>query len=240
VGRLFVKGLLSVGMTVTPSPNEAHYLARVLRLGTGDRVLVVDEGGREFTAGLTTRARGGVVLEITAELPPRPEQSLSIHLFVGLLKGKKMEEVVKDAAQAGAVSLVPFSSSRTIPQEIGGERLVRMKKIAEEESRLARRNRPLAVHAPLPFSEALGARQGFSLILWEDETRGIGEVLKGQEDRPAAVSIFTGPEGGFSEAEVRLAQDAGLIAAGLGCRIFRAQTAPLVAAAIVQYEWGDL
>jgi 16S rRNA (uracil1498-N3)-methyltransferase len=78
------------------------------------------------------------------------------------------------------------------------------------------------------------------VIFWEDEARGVGEVLRAQKDRPAAVSIFTGPEGGFSEAEVALARGAGLIAAGLGRRILRAQTAPLVAAAIVQYEWGDL
>ena len=240
MGRLFVKGQLSIGATVMPSPGETHYLKDVLRLTPGDLIVLADEGGHEFRARLATRSGRRIILDIVEEMPPRPEPFISISLFVGLVKGRKIERIVRDAAQLGVSSLTPFLSSRTIPRDIGDMKLLRMKKIAGEESRLARRNRPLEVLSPLTFPEAIAAREGFSVILWENEVRYIGEVLSEQRDLPRAVSIFTGPEGGFSEPEIALARAAGLAAARLGGRILRAETAPLVAAAIIQYEWGDL
>ncbi len=236
--RLFVKGTLSSGAAIMPSSEQAHYIRDVLRLSVGDTICLVDERGHEFAARTAAVSRKMVSLVVIEEMPPHPEASLAVHLFIGLLKGKKMERLVRDAAELGVSSVTPFVSSRTIVRDIGDMKLARMKKIAEEESRLARRNRALEVHSPLAFSEAVELRGGLSLILSEEETRGIKEIIGEVTDPPGTISLFTGPEGGFSGAEIAGAREAGLIVAGLGGLIFRAETAPLVAAAIVQYEWG--
>jgi 16S rRNA (uracil1498-N3)-methyltransferase len=115
-----------------------------------------------------------------------------------------------------------------------------MKKVALEESKLSLRNRPLLVHPPVAFAEAVRAEADLSLLLWEEEVKDIRDVLRGRQGAPGSVSIYTGPEGGFSAEEAASAAAAGLVPVGLGSRIIRAETAPLVAAVIVQYEWGDL
>jgi 16S rRNA (uracil1498-N3)-methyltransferase len=183
---------------------------------------------------------GAAALVVVEEVGSSPRPALSISLFAGLMKGKKMERLVRDAAALGVESVTPFISSRTIPKDIGDMKLERMKKIAVEESGLSGRNRPLQVRPPVAFADAVRSGADLSLFVWEEETTDIREVIRSRRTTPATVGLFTGPEGGFSAGEAKTAADAGLVSVGLGRRIIRAETAPLVAAAIVQYEWGDL
>jgi 16S rRNA (uracil1498-N3)-methyltransferase len=240
MSRIFVETTLSVGAAAVLGPAQAHYLGNVLRLSEGDAVVLVDETGREFRARITKKRAGEMTVSIIDELGPRPGPVLSIRLFAGLTKGNRMERLVRDAAALGVESLTPFVSSRTIPKDIGDMKLERMKKIALEESRLAGRNRPLSVLPPVAFTEAVRSATGLSLLVWEEETADIRDALAAREAPSGGVSLYTGPEGGFSREEAETAVEAGLVPVGLGPRIIRAETAPLVAAVIVQYEWGDL
>jgi len=238
--RLFVEGRLSIGTIAALKPSQVHYLRNVLRLSADDAVILVDEAGREFRAEVSGKRGKDMTLSVVEQLASAPPPHLAIHLFAGLMKGKKMERLVRDAAALGIISLTPLISVRTIPKDIGDMKLERMKKIALEESRLSGRNRPLAVCPPAAFAEAVGFGADLSLFLWEEETANIRDVLKMRRAAPKTVSLYTGPEGGFSGEEAVLAVDAGLVPVGLGRRIIRAETAPLVAAVIVQYEWGDI
>jgi 16S rRNA (uracil1498-N3)-methyltransferase len=240
MSRLFVSRSLSIGEVVPMEPDHAHYLGNVLRISADDVVILVDEAGREFRARLALKRGRDMALVVLESLDPRPGPALAIDLFAGLMKGKKMERIVRDATGLGVRSLTPFISSRTIPRDIGDMKLERMNKIAVEESRLSGRNLPLTVHPPVPLVEAVRGTADLSLMLWEEETREIGEVIRGLDKTPAVVALYTGPEGGLCVDEVQMAVRAGLLSVGLGRRILRAETAPLVAAAIVQYEWGDL
>ncbi len=240
MSRLFVKGRLSEGERASLESAQAHYLRHVLRLGAGDRVLLVDEEGSEFEARLAGGQGSALVADVLQKLAPRPQPTLFVHLYAGLMKGKKMERLVRDATDLGVHSLTPFVSSRTIPKDIGDMKLERMNKITLEESRLSGRNRPLLIRPPVPFSEAVRSDADLSLILWEQEATDIRDVVRARPAAPGSVSIYTGPEGGFSADEAAMAGRAGLVSVGLGRRIIRAETAPLVAAVIVQYEWGDL
>jgi 16S rRNA (uracil1498-N3)-methyltransferase len=240
MNRIFVEGRLSIGQRTPVEPPQIHYLKHVLRLTTGDRIVVVDEAGDEFRALIASCRRDDIALDIIEKLSPRPRPTLAIRLFAGLMKGKKMERLVRDAAALGIESLTPFVSSRTIPKDIGDMKLERMKKIALEESRLSLRNRPLLVCPPVTFAEAVSSSADLSLLLWEEETGDIRDALRARSTAPTTVWLYTGPEGGFSAEEAALAIAAGLVPVGLGRRIIRAETAPLVAAAIIQYEWGDL
>ncbi|MBN2224367.1 MAG: 16S rRNA (uracil(1498)-N(3))-methyltransferase [Deltaproteobacteria bacterium] len=240
MSRIFVEGRLSVGAIAVLEPAQVHYLRNVLRLSSDDVVTLVDEAGREFRAQVL-RGRGkDMTLAVVEELDSIVQPRLFIHLFAGLMKGKKMERLVRDAAALGVQSLTPFVSSRTVPKDIGDMKLERMKKIALEESRLSGRNQPLLVCPPATFAKAVRSRADLSLFLWEEETTDIRDTLKARRTAPTTVSLYTGPEGGFSAEEAALAAGEGLVPVGLGRRIIRAETAPLVAAVIVQYEWGDL
>jgi 16S rRNA (uracil1498-N3)-methyltransferase len=88
--------------------------------------------------------------------------------------------------------------------------------------------------------EDLREADGLKVILFEEEAgSSLRDVFR--EKKPEArVTAVIGPEGGFSEEEVRLAGRAGFLSVSLGHRILRAETAAMVTAALIQYEWGDL
>ena len=72
-----------------------------------------------------------------------------------------------------------------------------------------------------------------------EEQQGIKEFLQAHRSEESFIFIV-GPEGGFSLAEAHLAQELGIASVSLGTRILRAETAAIAAAAIIQYENGDL
>jgi 16S rRNA (uracil1498-N3)-methyltransferase len=237
--RLIIDEGLKEGRRVRVKREERHYLVDVLRLGRGEGIRVVDSGGSEFSAVIESIYADAVELEIVEKLPDRGESTLKIHLYVGLLKGKKMERVVTDAVELGAVSVTPFISSRTVPGGISGSKLERLRKISREQSRLSMRRVVPEVSLPLSFASAVKGAEGERLIFYEGGEGGEGG-FPGGENRPDVVSLFTGPEGGFSGGEIESALSSGFRVVGLGTRILRAETAPGIVAAIVQYEWGDL
>ncbi|MCJ7522393.1 MAG: RsmE family RNA methyltransferase, partial [Dehalococcoidia bacterium] len=95
----------------------------------------------------------------------------------------------------------------------------------------------------LSFREACSPAQGLSFLPWEgEEVEGVMDLLRDTLDSGRAndVGIYIGPEGGFSVEEVEYARSRGITPVSMGKRIFRAETAGLVAAAVVLYEFGEL
>ncbi len=238
--RLIINEGLKEGQRVRVTKEERHYLVDVLRLGKGGVVAVVDRNGSEFSALIAGIAKNAVELDIVERLPDRGESPLSVHLYVGLLKGRKMERVVTDAVELGVVSITPFMSSRTVPRGMSESKLVRLNKISREQSRLSVRRVVPEVSRPVSFSSAVDRAEGERLLFYEEEGGGFPRGKPGGGDSPKTASLFTGPEGGFSEEEIEHVLSSGFRVVGLGTRILRAETAPGIVAAIVQYEWGDL
>ncbi len=236
--RIFVKGSLDVGNKYLPTKEERHYLQNVLRVVTGDRVILVDEDGCEFEAEAKIAGRKDLAILVSKKLPARKTANFQIHLFVGLLKGKKMERVIRDASGLGVTSLTPFVSSRVIHRGLSGKNLERMSKISAEEGKISRTNRILEVFPPLDFSDALDSTEGEKLIFWEEGGKDFKNHLSGKKTRTEKISIFIGPEGGFSTEEIKRAEKLGFTVISLGDRILRAEVAPMVVTSIIQYEWG--
>ena len=93
-----------------------------------------------------------------------------------------------------------------------------------------------AIHELADFlTQATGAR----IMLWEGEPAPLREVVK-RIDAQAGMTLLIGPEGGFSEQEVTVAQAHGFLVAGLGQRVLRAETATLSVLTIIQHLFGDL
>lgn len=223
-----------------------HYLRHVLRLRAGDEFIVFDGTGAEYRAALTA---DGTAAEILERLPDRAPQRLRVTLYQGLPKGKKLPLIIQKITELGAARVVPVQTARATVRLEGREaeaKCARWQKIADEAAEQSHGVRPLEVAPVLTWAEALADWQAAGQPgLLPDETlagepgHGLREVLAtlGQAD---ALSVFIGPEGGFTPAEAAAGREAGLLPLSLGPRILRTETAAVVICALLLYEAGEL
>lgn len=220
---------------------QLHHLRDVLRLAPGDRIAVLDGQGARYDAVLDSVGREVAVAKIvgTAEAP----RIASITLFLGVLKGAKMDLVVRKATELGAREIVPLAASRSVVKIDGAKtpaKLERWRRIAVEAAKQCGRSAPPEIAEPVEIARAVGRLRDFaaSVVFWEDDKRApLAEALAGvAPDDP--VAVFIGPEGGFSQEEVAALAQAGAACAGLGDLILRSETAAIAGLAIVAYELG--
>ncbi len=225
-----------------PLPEEtAHHLATVLRLSVGEELLLLDGDGRVCRCrieSLGRRAGSARVLECRQEA----ESAFPVRLLQGLPKGDKMDLVLQKGTELGVAAFAPVLAERSVPApaaDRGEKRRQRWERIIREAAQQSRRPCLPRLSPLVPLSEALaGCGEELRLLLWEEESRPLAEVLPAALPRDAAVLV--GPEGGFSAAEVETARAAGFQPVGLGPRILRSETAGLAMAAVLQYLYGDL
>jgi 16S rRNA (uracil1498-N3)-methyltransferase len=231
--------------------HEDHrYIARVLRLGAGDRVTLFDGKGGEAEAELVRVGPRAAELIIRNRTPAPPRVGPDFILIQALGRGEKLDLVVQKATELGVHRIIPVTTERAVPRletVRSDSRRVRWQKIAREAARQSRRADLPEIDPVTSFTVAIEAapRDALKLVFWEEAReggrgrgRGLKEILPLQP--PPAVVIAIGPEGGFSEEEVARAKEAGFVVAGLGPRILRTETAALVALSVLNYTLGDL
>ncbi|MBM3465813.1 MAG: 16S rRNA (uracil(1498)-N(3))-methyltransferase [Armatimonadetes bacterium] len=210
--------------------------SRVLRVGVGDVILIVDGSGLEFTCEIAEVTTRSLFARVVSKRPLADEARLSVHLYCALLKGEKLDWVLQKACEIGVARIALFESERTVARGEKKERWGRI--VASAAAQCGRAGVP-EVDGPLSFSEVLAdaVAGGVACMLWEGEgTRRLSEVVP----RQGRMSLIVGPEGGFSEAEALLARAAGVRTVTLGSRILRAETAAIVAPALALACSGDL
>jgi 16S rRNA (uracil1498-N3)-methyltransferase len=248
VRRYFVPPGTVAGREVVLPPELARRLAKVLRLQRGDRVILADGGGRDYEVELSDVSARAASAFVVGERPSPPEPSLALVLYQSLVRPQRFELVLEKGTEIGVSRFVPLLSGRAqVRTPSGGQRAERWRRIVSEAAEQCGRGRVPAVDPPLPFEEAVRSATprrtglGLRLIPWEGErSQGLRSYLRALEERPATVSLFIGPEGGFAEDEVEMARGAGCVPVSLGPRILRSETAGIVAAALVMHELGEL
>ena len=246
--RFYAAQLPAPGSDVRLSPAEGRHLTRVLRLRDGARVLVFDGRGRQHEA---TVAEHGprAVLRVGGPVAAAPEPLVRLTLGVTVLKGRKLDAVVRDATALGVTDVVPLLTHRT--QSAGGERAggrlgERWRVIAVAAAKQCGRAVVPAVHAPVTLGRFLVDARPHAIRLLLAEPAACttaaagGTELLGAGPRPASAALAIGPEGGWTDDEIRAAEAAGFRPLTLGRRTLRAETAPIAALAILRFAWDDL
>jgi len=241
--RLFLPVDWIAESTVVITGKPVHQIRNVLRLGVGDRIIVLDNSGWQHEVELkiveATRVEGKVLSKSQANTEPRTK----ITLYQALLKGSNFEFVLQKCTEIGVAGFVPFISERSMARAPDSKKLGRWRSIITEAAELSRRGKLPVLQSPTSFTDACKSASGISILPWEGEKlRSISDVLRNHQKtgNDSAISIFIGPEGGFSSDEVEFARSYGIVPVSLGRRILRAETAGLVAATITLYEFGDL
>jgi len=215
----------SPGLTGVLPLEEGRHLVEVLRAGVGDRFTVFDES-REALAEVVDLGPP-VRYRILEERRPEREVGVEVVLYVALLKGDKLSEVVRAATELGATRIQPLITRHSVPKEMGEGKLKRLKAIAKEAAKQSGRLRVPEVLPPIPLKAVPEVEQG--LVAHVGARALVREVL----DLNRNLSLAVGPEGGFAEEEVALLKERGFAPVSLGRRILRAETAATALLAIV-------
>jgi 16S rRNA (uracil1498-N3)-methyltransferase len=246
VHRFFAPALDPGDETVALPRDEAEHLTRVLRLGVGDAVAVFDGRGREFAGRIVEADRRDVRVQLATRLEPAAEAAVALTLAQAVLKGDKMDEVVRDAVMLGVTAVQPLVTARaetTIAALTRGGRVDRWKRVALASVKQSRRAVLPDIRLPLGLEHFLDdPMPAVSLMLVEPAAGASAAPLSSLREVPVPrdATILVGPEGGWAEAEWKLAVDRGVRLVTLGHRTLRADAAPVAAISVLQFLWGDL
>ena len=227
---------------VLTGENAAH--ARSLRLQAGETVTVCDGAGQDLQCVVSDVSPGQISLVVRSRAASNAEPAVFCSVYMAYAKADKLEHVIQKATELGAGEIVAFPSSRCVsrPDEKSlGKKLERWQKIAASAAEQSGRGRIPQVIALGSFREAVERAAGCELALFPYENERTTSLRAAIGDGAAqTVSIMTGPEGGFSDEEVALAEANQMKICSLGPRILRCETAPLCALSAVLFAAGAL
>lgn len=241
--RFFIEKIPAAKGLVTIAGSEARHITRVLRMGQGDRFVLLDRRGLRFQVLIKSVNQGNVIVFLERPLSPPPAPP--VHVFIGqaVLKSGAMDLVIQKTTELGVNSIHPFVSERTVVRPRADRRATRVKRwqdIAIAASKQSDRARPPEITPVITFTELLQTplpKETLKIILWEEEeSRNLKSTLRSTLPRSKAVLALVGPEGGFTPKEVSLAGESGFLSVSLGPQILRAETAAMVIAAVLNYE----
>ncbi|HET9196130.1 MAG TPA: RsmE family RNA methyltransferase [Vicinamibacterales bacterium] len=245
--RFFAPDAHAAGDVVSLPDDEAEHLSRVLRLKRGDPIVVINGRGRAFEATVQSARKAGAEVLIGRPWAAAPEPRVSITLVQAVLKGDKMDDVVRDAVMIGVAAIQPIVTARSeisLSSLARGRRRERWERIAVSSAKQCGRAVVPVVFPPEPF-EAVSAfaddRQlpGPMLMLVEPGA-GTGMVALGELDGqpPREASLLIGPEGGWTPGEMATASERCRLVT-LGGRTIRGDAMALVAVAALFAKWGE-
>ena len=218
---------------------DVNHIKNVLRMKEGDELNVVIEGdSNEYRCGIESFDDDRVNLQVRFIKESDVELPSKIYLLQGLPKADKLEMIIQKAVELGVYEIVPVSLKRSVVKlddKKAKSKAQRWNGISEAAAKQSKRRVIPKVHEPMSLKEALNFIEGenvsVKLVPYEladadtmDVTREImSGISKGQ-----SVAVLIGPEGGFDEAEIEVAKEAGFNEITLGHRILRTETAPLM------------
>lgn len=230
--RFFCPVPLHAGRRIELPGSLAHHAVRVLRLGDGTAITLFDGSGGQFPATLRLDGRRALA-EIGAHAAIECELRGTLVLLQGIASGERMDWVVEKAVELGVGALHPVTAERSVLR-LGGarldKRLAHWRAIVQSASEQCGRNRLMQIHEPAPLDACLQRIEGPALFCHPEGPLSLREALS---DVRCRANLLVGPEGGWSPAELTLAERRGLRPVRFGARVLRTETAGLALAAAV-------
>ncbi len=208
-------------------PKIFHQLKKVLKIKSGEVVILSEGNGIDFSTKLKTFGKDFVEFEILEERENQNEPKRKIFLFAAILKRENFEFIIQKGTEIGVEEFFPIITERTVKLDLNLERL---RKIAKEASEQSGRGIVPLVNPPLSFADSLQKCRelGFAVILNQNgkEIERFKDSLKTN----SVIGIIIGPEGGWSPREIEEAEKFGIPALTLGRLTLRAETSAILGA----------
>jgi 16S rRNA (uracil1498-N3)-methyltransferase len=223
---------------------QQHYLGRVLRLQPGDRFIILDGQGHWWQAKLNVNLPAPPPqAEILETITVKTELPLELTLLAAIPKGSGFEEILRCTTELGVTQLIPILSERTLVQP-SSQKLLRWRRIITEAAEQSERQVIPTLFEPMSWQAALSDINSQNTIknpqrylcVARGDMPHLFDHLSSQFPSNSvtdSIMIATGPEGGWTEAEIQMAIAAGFQPVSLGRRILRSVTAPIVAVSMI-------
>ncbi|HLG55512.1 MAG TPA: 16S rRNA (uracil(1498)-N(3))-methyltransferase [Vicinamibacterales bacterium] len=240
--RFYVPDATSAGDLATLPHDEAQHLTRVLRLKTGDSVRVFNGRGGEFNATVESAVKEDVRVRVGSVLETAVEARVAVTLAQAVLKGDKMDDVVRDAVMMGVVAIQPIVTARSevsLAALERGRRRDRWERIAISSAKQCGRAVVPMILEPRPLESFEGAVPAPVLMLVEPGAAS-GATALGDLDLPVpdAATVIVGPEGGWTLEELDAVSRFGRLIT-LGGRTLRADAMAVIALAALFAKWRE-
>lgn len=220
--------------------DESGHLTRVLRLGVGAEIDVFDGRGTMRHARVAAVERRRVIVEALQPTACAVEPAVRVTVAIGVLKGDKMDDVIRDVAMMGAAAVQPVVTARSetsLAVLTRSQRADRWRRIAVGGVKQSGRAVVPVVADPLPLTEWLRRADETPLLVLVEPAAGGGLAL-GEVPVMTAVRLLIGPEGGWTDEELAALAAAEARRIALGRRTLRADAVPLVAMAALFEAWN--
>ena len=231
--RIYVDALAP---TVIVEGDEFHHSIRVVRVRPGEEVELFDRAGNAAKGRVESIDRDRAVI-VTGTVLPSRESPLALHLAMAVIQLEKFELVLQKATELGVRSIIPLVTERVeLRRERYAGKQERWEKIIFEAVKQSGRTAVPRLEPPAEFADVI-ARPGDKILFDAD-----ADLLPPTANRqpPTDLTIFIGPEGGWSDDELRMAREQECFFQRLGPRRLRAETAAIAALAVVASRFGDL
>lgn len=239
IPRIYQAGPLSAGQSIELDETAFTHLVRVLRLTEGAPLTLFDGRGLEYSARLCEVGKKRAGAHIETALDPQRESALQLQVGQAISRGERMDFAVQKATELGITHFSPLFTERCevrLNSQRQEKRQRHWQQIAISACEQSLRVQVPVVDEPQPLANWLhSVNAELKLVLHHHTAEPLGNL-----PRPRSVALLIGPEGGLTEKEVEAATEAGFQPVAFGPRVMRTETAPVAAAAILQYLWGDL
>ncbi len=242
--RVFCDHPLPPGATIDLGQDIANYMGRVLRLKPQDQIVLFNGQGFDMEATILSIERKSISLQLGRPLPISSESPLNVTLGQVVSRGDRMDYAVQKATELGVTSVAPLTSERCEVRLDDDRREKRRQHWQQVIISACEQSGRVLIPEVAPIQSLQqwleSANADLKLILHpyagSDQANGI---WSDDSKPPGSVLLLVGPEGGFNDLEVSLAEQAGFKRLSLGPRILRTETAPVAALSYLQYLWGD-
>lgn len=198
----------------------------VLRLKTGDQVVLADGKENEAVVEIKHLNKNFAELEIAAVTKNEKEPATEVYLYCAILKKENFELVVQKATEAGVAEIIPIITQHIVKLNLNRDRLHKIAKEAAEQS--GRAIVPM-IHKTLTYEEAIKHAKEFGVPFFFQPGSPLFDPARFRNSGEKNAAVFIGPEGGWDEEEVKMAQLYDLKIVSLGGLTLRSETAAIVA-----------
>lgn len=228
---------------------DVNHIKNVLRLKNDDNIQVCNlDTKKTYITKIIEIQSNSIITEILEECTYTTESDISLHIFQGIPKQEKMEQIIQKATEIGVSDITPIKMERCVvklDEKTASKKIERWQKIAEVAAKQSKRDKIPTIHSFINFKNLYEILKRYDIVIvaYEEEKQvNIKQVLKGsKQNNSKEIAIIIGPEGGITKEEIEFLNTISNVKiVTLGKRILRTETAPLVLASIIMYEFDEM